>query len=130
MFGTLKFILVALLAVGVVGIVSIVWPSVTGKPRPDLLEQAFKITRNTQLGQQTAAVLGVSDSKINQPIDLNSIASQAVNTISQTVETKAREIVARQAIIQLVGQIDKLNPDEKMQIKNLLCQPVASNSAK
>lgn len=129
MFGIVKFFLVVAFVVCGLGFASIIWPKLTRAPRPTLLAKMYDLSKNTSAGRQTADVLGVSDAKVNQPINLGDLANQAANLAVSTVETKTREIIARQAILQLVSQIDKLNPDEKQQIKDLLCQPVATKSA-
>lgn len=128
MFGLFKFLIVAAIVGGIVGVGSIAWPKFTTQPRPTVLEEVHNVVKDT-FGKQTADVLGVSDTREIQPVNLQDLASQALQTAENTAADKAREIIARQAILQLVNQIDKLKPEEKQQIKTLLCAPVATKSA-
>jgi hypothetical protein len=129
MFGLFKFAFVAIITGALAGVASIAWPKFTAAPRPAVLEQVHNVVKNTSFGKDTANVLGISDTRPVTPVNLQDAAGQAVTTVENAAEAKAREIIAHQAIIQLVNQIDKLNPEEKQQIKTLLCQPAASPSS-
>jgi len=119
MFTLIRFIAVLALSAAAVGVGSVAWPRFTDKPRPELLEKAYTITKNTPLGEKTAQVLGVTDSI--QPIDPAKFANTLVSSASSVVEKKVETIIATQAVLQLMRQINKLDPSQQEEIRSLIC---------
>jgi hypothetical protein len=77
----------------------------------------------TQLGKETAGILGVSDEAHIRPIDLGQAASSAANSIVQVVEKRIETIIAENAVREVRSQLDRLSSDQKEQLQQILCKP-------
>lgn len=118
----IKFIF-ALLAAGItVSAGSLLWPRLTQKPEPPALKQIRDVVVSTDIGKQTANILGV-ESDNPAPIDPQLVIKNAAATIIAGVEDKAQQIVIQQAVNQIVNQLDRLPVTQKEDIINALCKP-------
>ena len=126
----LQFLLAAIGSAVVISVASLVWPKVTNKPRPAALTQVRNAVVQTQVGQQAAQVLGVSDEAATGPVNVRDWAVAEGNAIVNNITDSASQAVVSQVVKQMLGQIDKLPGDQKQQLQQILCAPpVASSSA-
>jgi hypothetical protein len=109
-------------AVVIIGI-SFLWPRFTSQNRPTLLQNVHSQLLKTQLGKETAGILGVSDEAHIRPIDLGQAASSAANSIVQVVEKRIETIIAENAVREVRSQLDRLSSDQKEQLQQILCKP-------
>lgn len=118
----IKFILTLVMATITVSAGSLVWPRVTKIPEPPMLRQVHDIVIQTDIGRQANNVLG-ADTAVSQPINVQTVITNATNAIVSGVEDKAQQIVIDQAVKQILNQLDKLPQDQKQEIKDQLCKP-------
>ncbi len=104
---------------------SLIWPRLTKQPRPAPLQQVRDVVVKTPVGQQAANVLGVSDDKNVQPIDVAKAISGAIGAGEQAVAQRIQYVIVQKAVNQLESQIDKLPKDQRSQIRQQLCTPPA-----
>jgi hypothetical protein len=111
---------------------SLVWPRVTSAPRPQLLQEVHDRVIKTPVGSQAAAVLGVTDDKSVQPINLGSIANNAWTGIKNAAQKRAQTIVMSQVTAQLTSQYEKLPKDQQKTLQEIICHssPSATPSVK
>lgn len=119
----MELVIQLVLAVAVFGITlsggSLVWPKVTRAPRPQLLQQVHDTVVGTPVGSQAAAVLGVTDDKNVQPINLGEIANNAWNGVKNAAQKRAQTIVMSQVTAQLMNQYEKLPKDQQKRCRRL-----------
>lgn len=130
MLTLIKFIFTSIIMGSVVCVLSIIWPRFTTTPRPQVLESVYQTVMKNPTGVKTANVLGVTSSIPVQPINLQSTLSTVTSTIVKSAEERVEYIIARQAVLQLMNQYDKLNPQEKQIIQDAVCKPVPTPSPK
>lgn len=122
----LRFLLGMIALVICVSLVSLLWSKFTIKPKPLVLAEVEKNVLSTSIGQEIANVLGVTQN--TAPLNLQEVAVSAVNSVVTTVENKASETIAIQAINQLTKQFEKLSEIQKMQIRESICEPQQNNN--
>jgi len=120
----LNFIVALVTATVVVAGGSLAWPRLTNKPRPKIVNDVKNVVMTTSIGRQTANVLGVSDETHLTQVNLGQVASGAVGQVKKAVEDRVQEIVIGNAVNQLRQEFDKLSPDQKNQIQQIICQPL------
>ncbi len=122
------------LAVAVFGVTlsggSLVWPKVTRAPRPQLLQQVHDTVVSTPVGSQAAAVLGVTDDKNVEPINLGEIANNAWSGIKNAAQKRAQTIVMSQVTAQLMSQYQKLPKDQQKTLQEIICTSSPSGVVK
>lgn len=118
-----QYFIIAISTALTVGLGSLLWPKLTAKARPKPLTEVRNVVMQTPVGQQAAAILGVTDESTVTPINVSSVASSLVSGIVLSVGQKAQEVVTRQAVQQLLRQVDQLPLSEKQQIQEALCKP-------
>lgn len=104
---------------------SLLWPRLTTKPAPSAVQQVRKAVVQTQLGKQAADVLGVSDEKNVQPINIGKTLNDAVNVGEHAVEERIQFVIVENALNQLLSQMNKLPKDQQNQIRQEICSPPA-----
>jgi hypothetical protein len=111
---------------------SLVWPKVTRTPRPQLLQQVHDTVIKTPVGNQAASVLGVTDDKNVQPVNLGNLANNAWNGIKNAVQKRAQTIIMSQVTTQLMNQYEKLPKDQQKTLQEIICHssPSATPSVK
>lgn len=102
---------------------SLAWPRLTNQPRPQLLQQVHDVTIKTVPGQRAAEVLGVSDERQAEPINLGKMAADGINGVKAAVQKRVQTIVVGNAVNELTRQFDKLPDDQKQYIQDALCKP-------
>jgi hypothetical protein len=108
---------------------SLVWPRITSSPRPQILQEVHDSVIQTPQGAAAAAVLGVTDDKTVQPINLGAVANNAWNGIKNAAQKRAQTIVMSQVTAQLANQYEKLPRDQQKTLQEIICKP-ATPSAK
>lgn len=119
----LKFVLVLVLTGTTVSLTSLAWPKLTRQSRPPPLQQVHDLVVNTNLGQQAADTLGVTNESEVAPINIASLAGSIVNSVVSSVEQRAQQVVVQQAASQLLKQFDRLSHQEQQEIKEVICKP-------
>ena len=129
----MELVVQLVIAVAVFGITlsggSLVWPKITNAPRPQLLQEVHDSVIKTPVGANAAQVLGVTDDKSVQPINLGTIANTAWNGIKTAAQTRAQTIVMTQVTAQLTNQYEKLPKDQQKTLQEIICK-TATSSAK
>lgn len=102
---------------------SLAWPRLTRDPRPQLLQQVHDVAIRTVPGQRAAEVLGVSDERQAEPINLGKMAADGVNGMKGALQRRVQTIVVGNAVNELTRQFDRLPVDQKLYIQEALCKP-------
>jgi hypothetical protein len=122
-----RFILASVVASVVLAGGSLIWPRITVNPRPKLLEDVKNIVIKTPSGQRAAYVLGVSDEARAVPINIGSVVSYGVESVKGALQQRMQTIIVGNAVNQLNQQFDKLQPEQKKQIQDIICNPANPN---
>ncbi len=109
---------------------SLVWPRVTGAPRPQLLQQVHDSVVKTPVGATAAQVLGVTDGESVQPINLGVIANNAWSGIKNEAQKRAQIILMSQVTAQLTNQYEKLPESQQQQLREVICNASPSGVVK
>lgn len=111
---------------------SLLWPRLTKAPRPEALQKVHDIVLKTPQGEQAAQVLGVTDDKSVQPIDLGQVANNAWKGVKSAVAKRAQTILVSQVTQQLNNQYQKLPKDQQQELRQIICtsSPSATPSVK
>lgn len=123
----MELVVQLVLAVAVFGVTlsggSLVWPRITSAPRPKLLAQIHDSVVKTQAGAHAAQVLGVSDEKNIQPINLGEIAGGAVNAAKNAAAARIQTIIMAQVTDQLTNRYNNLSKDQQHTLQQIICKP-------
>lgn len=123
----MELVVQLVLAVVVFGVTlsggSLVWPKVTHAPRPQLLQQVHDSVVQTPAGAQAAQILGVTDDKNVEPINLGTIANNAWSGIKNAAQKRAQTILMSQVTAQLMSQYKKLPRDQQKTLQEIICHP-------
>lgn len=109
---------------------SLVWPKVTRAPRPHLLQEVHDSVIKTPVGNQAAAVLGVTDDKNVQPINLGDIATNAWTGVKTAAQNRVQTIIMSQVTAQLTSQYEKLPRDQQKTLQDIVCHSSPSGVVK
>ncbi len=120
---TARFILALTVAVTALGSGSLMWPRLTDKPRPKVLQDVHDIVLRTSVGQNVANVLGVSDEANVEQIDFGQIAAGAAGNAKRAVQNRIRTVIVGHVVNQLDRQFDNLSPEQKTYVRQALCEP-------
>lgn len=118
-----RFILAVTVAFIALGSGSLMWPRLTDRPRPFLLQYIHDVVLRTPTGQQAANVLGVSDEANVERINLGQVAAGVVVSAKTAVQNRIRTIVVGNAVNQLNRQFDHLSDDQKIVVRQAICEP-------
>ena len=121
--GLIKFLVVVVLASALMIVLSFFWPTLTSEPRPSVLSYVHSATLQSQYGSTISNVLGIEDSLQPEPLNLKSVAQNAVENSVSHVGNYVSGVVVREASKQLVNQITAMSPEQKLELQNLLCAP-------
>lgn len=123
----MELVVQLVLAVAVFGVTlsggSLVWPRLTSAPRPQLLQQVHDTVIKTAPGATAAQVLGVTDDRTVQPINLAEVAGNIGNSIRVAAQKRAQTILMAQVTQQLTNQYEKLPKDQQQQLQQIICKP-------
>ncbi len=123
-----KFFISSLISFFLLMVISFVWPKFTGQPRPYILESVYALTKDTNIGRQTASVLGVSDERSVTPIHPEEIVSSMKEWVVKTVSDKAQNIFQEAAIEQIRSGYGKMSDAEKILLYEAICASSSSDT--
>ena len=130
----MELVVQLVLAIAVFGVTlsggSLVWPKITSAARPKLLQEVHDSVIKTPIGNQAANVLGVTDDKTVQPINLGNIANNAWNGIKNAAQKRATTIVMSQVTQQLNNQYQKLPKDQQKTLQEIICKTATSSASR
>jgi hypothetical protein len=118
-----RFFLALSVAIVALGSGSLMWPRLSDKPRPKVLQDIHDLVLKTTVGQNAANVLGVSDESNIQKLDFGVMASTAVTNTKTAVQNRVRTVVVTNAVNQLNRQFDNLSEDQKTYVRQAICEP-------
>jgi hypothetical protein len=123
----LQFILALAVAGTSLASGSLVWPRLTTDARPKLLQDVHDIVLKTDIGRQSAQVLGVADEANVEPINPAKIVGGAIDGVKNIVQQRIQTVIVGNAVHQLSSQFERLPKEQKEQIQQILCVPPAEN---
>ena len=118
----IKYALVAVIGAGVVALVSLLWPKFTDKPEPQALEQVRNTVLGTEVGQNTASLLGVTNSG-GQVLNLSDTVSSVAGVVTSSVEQRVQSIISEQVAAQVVKQYEQLPEAQQTIVTEIICKP-------
>lgn len=121
MAAVLRFLIVLLIATGTIISISFFWPFLTLHPRPEVLVKVRDFVLSTSLGSSVANVLGVTDEGSVQPINIGTIATEAVSGAVSSVREYTASALFLSAVRKLAGQYNELRPDQQEEVRELIC---------
>ncbi len=107
----------------VVTLASLLWPKVTREPRPEALSRVRDVVIQTQVGQQLAQVLGVTDETNAEPVNLGEVVTSGTNAALNTVAKSAQHAVTSRLLESLGKQFNDLPQVEKEAFRAQVCEP-------
>lgn len=119
----IQYVAAALGSAVVISIASLVWPKVTTQPRPKQLTQVREIVMQTQVGQNMAQVLGVTDEAAVKPMSVGEFVQEQATAVVSNVADSAQHAVTSQVLMQLAKKFNALPKDEQEQFRTLICAP-------
>ncbi|MBI3576743.1 hypothetical protein HY086_01750 [Candidatus Gottesmanbacteria bacterium] len=119
----IRFVLVAGSTVSVVVIVALLWPKLTSRARPQVLQAVRDTALTTQPGKEAAKILGVDNESNLKPINVNSAIASVAGTVTAAVGEKTKEIIAQQVSTQIVNQYTQLSAPQQQQVQQFICKP-------
>ncbi len=102
---------------------SLLWPRLTDRPRPKLLQDVHDMVLRTPAGQEAANVLGVSDEAHIVPINPGQIVASAANGVKTAVSNRIQKVIVGNAVNQLSRQMNNLSPEQQEYVKEAICKP-------
>lgn len=118
-----RFFLIAGASASVVVIVALLWPRLTSRPRPQVLQAVRDTALTSQPGKETAKILGVENEGSVKPINLNSAVATIAGVVTTAVQEKTKEIIAQQITTQIVNQYQGLPQPQQQQLQEFICKP-------
>jgi hypothetical protein len=82
----------------------------------------------TPVGFQAARVLGVTDDKTIQPVNMGQVVGSVGNSIKSAVQKRAQSIITAQIVGQLSNRFEKLPKDQQKQLQEIVC-PTSSTAS-
>ena len=119
----IQYVAAALASAVVISITSLVWPKVTAQPRPKQLTKVREMVMQTQVGQNVAQVLGVTDEATVKPMSVSEFVQEQATAVVTNVADSAQHAVTSQVLIQLSKKFNELPHDEQEQFRALICVP-------
>ncbi len=110
-------------AVSSLGSGSLLWPRLTDRPRPKLLQDVHDIVLKTPMGQEAAQVLGVSDEASVTPINFGQVTASAVSGVKEAVRARIQKIIVGNAVNQLSRQMNNLSDEQRSFVEEAICKP-------
>lgn len=117
-----KYALMSIVGGSVVALTSLLWPKFTAKPEPSVLEQVRNTVLGTEVGQNTANLLGVNKDSV-QPLNLSDSVSSVAGVVTSSVEQKVQQIVSDQVAAQVVKQYQQLPATQQDRVVEMICKP-------
>ncbi len=117
----IQYVAAALGSAVVISIASLVWPKVTAQPRPKQLTQVREMVMQTQVGQNMAQVLGVTDEASVKPMSVGEFVQEQATAVVSNVADSAQHAVTSQVLVQLAKKFNELPKEEQDQFRALIC---------
>lgn len=117
----IQYVAAALGSAVVISIASLVWPKVTAQPRPKQLTQVREMVMQTQVGQNMAQVLGVTDEDSVKPMSVGEFVQEQATAVVSNVADSAQHAVTSQVLVQLAKKFNELPKEEQDQFRALIC---------
>lgn len=121
MFSLVRFIIITFAALVVLGGISIIWPRIRKEPRPEFLSKVYQVSKKTDLGRKMENVLGVSTDKQIEPITIQNVTQSVLDSAQKSAQVYVQNIAVTYAVRQLVGMFNSLTPDQKNELKSIIC---------
>lgn len=119
----IQYVAAALGSAVVISIASLVWPKVTAQPRPKQLTQVREMVMQTQVGQNMAQVLGVTDEASVKPMSVGEFVQEQATAVVSNVADSAQHAVTSQVLVQLSRKFNELPKDQQEQFRAFICVP-------
>lgn len=123
MSSVFRFLLIAGASASVVVIVALLWPRLTSRPRPQVLQSVHDSALATAQGKEAAKILGVETEVGIKPISVNGAVASIAESITAVVQEKTKEIIAQQITTQIVNQYQNLPQPQQQQLQQFICKP-------
>lgn len=121
-----QFIGAALGTSVVVTLASFLWPKVTREPRPEALTKVREVVLHTQVGQNLAQVLGVTNESAAEPVNISDVVTTGTNAVVDSVTRSAQHAVTSRILDSLGKQFNDLPEEEKASFRAQICVPPVS----
>lgn len=118
----IKYIVVAAGSALAVALVSLLWPKFTDKTEPLVLNQVRGAVLGTEVGQNTANLLGVT-SEGGHIFNFSDTVSSVAGAVTSSVEQKVAQIVSDQVASQVVKQYNQLPVPQQDRVVEMICKP-------
>ncbi|MDP1721767.1 MAG: hypothetical protein Q8L37_01005 [Candidatus Gottesmanbacteria bacterium] len=118
----IKYIVVAAGSAAVVAIASLLWPKFTDRTEPLVLNQVRGAVLGTEVGQNTAKLLGVTGDGGNI-LNFSDTVSSVAGIVTSSVEQKVAQIVSDQVASQVVKQYNQLPIPQQNRVVEMICKP-------
>lgn len=115
-----KYVFASLIGAGIVGLLSLVWPRFTAQTEPEALRIVRDNVLGTEIGKNTAHLLGVSDESI-EPINLSDTVASVAGVVTSSVEQKVFQIVSDQVASQVIKQYQQLPIPQQERVVEIVC---------
>lgn len=126
--GVIRFVLALGFAFVLVSFASIAWPLISDSPRPQALEDIKDAALQTEIGAQTAVVLGVADESTSSATTFAEIGISAKTSLVESVQKQARHFVMTKALQTILTSYHELPESEQKMIQQYLCVPQESST--
>lgn len=117
-----KYIFVAGVSAAAVAIVSLLWPKFTTKNEPLVLNQVRGAVLGTEIGQNTAKLLGVTGEG-GHMFNFSDTVSSVAGAVTSSIEQKVAQIVSDQVASQVVKQYNQLPVPQQDRVVEMICKP-------
>lgn len=118
-----RFLLIAGASASVVVIVALLWPRLTSRQRPQVLQAVYDTALTTQPGKDAAKILGVENEGSVKPISVNNAVASIAGVVAATMQEKTKEIISQQVTTQIINQYQNLPQSQQEQLQELICKP-------
>lgn len=123
MSSVVRFFLIAGATASVVVSVALLWPRLTSRPRPEVLQAVRDTAITTPVGKEAAKILGVEEEEDAKPINVSDVAASVAGTLSSAVQEKTKEIIAQQVASQIASQYQQLPQAQQQELQEFICKP-------
>lgn len=118
-----RFLLAAGATASVVVIIALLWPRLTNRPRPEVLQAVRDSAITTGAGKDAAKILGVEREEAVKPINVNDAVASVAGAVATVVGEKTKEIISQQVTTQIMTQYQQLPQREQQQLQEFICKP-------
>ena len=102
---------------------SIIWPNITKKDRPELLEKVHEQVIETDAGRRAEEVLGGATVFDTLPGRVQTVAGSVSAAATTFIGERTEEVVTRRIIEEVTKRYETMSEDEKNKMRELICTP-------